>query len=83
MPIERFLPRVAVESTALVGMAYDSQRNLLEVEFRDGSVYQYLAVSAQVYENLLRAESKGTYFNREIRPRFKQWAVLLKQGPLG
>ena len=75
MPINRALPRVAVESTALAGMAYDSQRNLLEVAFRDGSVYQYSAVTAQVYQDLLRAESKGTYFNREIRPRYQQRAV--------
>lgn len=75
MPTNRVLPRVAVESTALAGMAYDSQQKLLEVEFCDGSVYQYSAVSAQVYQDLLQAESKGTYFNREIRPRFPQRAV--------
>ena len=54
----------------MAAVAYDSNRELLQIEFRDGTVYQYFNVPADVHENLLRAPSKGTYFNRVIRGRF-------------
>jgi KTSC domain len=59
-----------VDSSSLAKLAYDTQRAILQVEFRDGSVYQYLGVPPQTYQDLLRADSKGAYFNRHIRSPF-------------
>ncbi|MGO9258090.1 MAG: KTSC domain-containing protein [Bryobacteraceae bacterium] len=42
----------------------------MDLEFRTGAIYRYLGVPAQVYKELLRAESKGRYFNQHIRNRF-------------
>lgn len=39
----------------------------MEIEFDSGAVYQYLGVPAKIYQQLLRAESKGRFFNCEIR----------------
>jgi hypothetical protein len=61
---------VAVESSAIANVAYDYQRAILQVAFRDGSIYQYLDVPALGYEDFLRADSKGGYLNSQIRPRF-------------
>lgn len=61
---------LAVESTTLTTVTYDADRALLQLEFRDQAVYQYFEVPAEVHEALLRAPSKGTYFNRAIRGRF-------------
>lgn len=61
---------IAVESTTLAKVAYDTVRQLLQIEFRDHSIYQYFEVPAEVHEALLRASSKGIYFNRVIRPKF-------------
>ena len=60
----------AVESGTLATIGYDPDRKLLQLEFRDHSVYQYFAVPADVYDALLQAPSKGFYFNRAIRDRF-------------
>jgi len=60
----------AVESTTLSTVAYDDTRDLLQLEFRSGAIYQYFAVPAAVHADLLRAPSKGSYFNRIIRGRF-------------
>jgi len=60
----------AVESTTLAAVAYDADRELLQIEFRDRSIYRYFSVPADVHEALLRATSKGSYFNRVIRGRF-------------
>lgn len=61
---------ITVESSALISIAYDSERDVLEVEFCDRSVYQYIRVPAEVYQAFLTAPSKGSYFNRNIRDRF-------------
>jgi hypothetical protein len=58
---------VTVASSSLATLAYDNQRTLLQVEFQDGSAHQYVGVPLQTYEALLRANSKGAYFNHFIR----------------
>ena len=60
----------AVESTTLATVAYDDVRELLQLEFRSLAIYQYFGVPAAVHAALLRAPSKGSYFNRVIRGRF-------------
>ena len=61
---------VAVDSSALAQVAYDTQRAILHVQFRDGAIYQYLGVPVRIYQDLLRADSKGAYFNHHIRCPF-------------
>jgi hypothetical protein len=60
----------AVESTTLATVGYDDARELLQLEFRSRALYRYFDVPAAVHEALLRALSKGSYFNRAIRGRF-------------
>ena len=59
-----------VESTLLATVAYDACRELLQLEFHNRVVYQYFGVPAAVHEALLRASSKGQYFNHAIRGKF-------------
>jgi len=59
-----------VASTTLATVAYDADRELLQIEFRDRTIYRYFRVPADVHEELLRAASKGSYFNRVIRGQF-------------
>jgi len=60
----------AVPSRLLAAMAYDQDQTVLQLEFRDRAVYQYFQVPRQTYQDLLRADSKGAYFNRHIRNVF-------------
>jgi hypothetical protein len=60
-----------LESTTLAKVAYDADRAVLQLEFRDRAVYQYFGVPAEVHEALLCAPSKGGYFNRVIRGQFE------------
>ena len=73
---------VAVESSSLAKVAYDAQQAILQVEFCDGSVYQYAGVPLQTYQDLLRADSKGAYFNHYIRTLFPH-AILRAATPAG
>ena len=58
---------VNLTSSAIAQVAYDDHRHLLQVGFRDGSVYLYLDVPTAVYHGLLSAQSQGAYFNKMIR----------------
>jgi hypothetical protein len=61
---------IAVDSTTLNTVAYVADRQLLQLEFRNRTVYHYFHVPADVYEALMCAPSKGTYFNSSIRGLF-------------
>jgi hypothetical protein len=64
------MARVDLQSTTLHAARYQDQCACLEMEFQNGAIYRYSAVPAQTYVELLRAESKGRYFNQHIRNRF-------------
>ena len=61
---------IAVESSTLATIAYDGTRELLQLEFNSRALYQYFGVPLTVHEALLRAPSKGSYFNQAIRGKF-------------
>jgi hypothetical protein len=60
-----------VESTSLATVAYDDARELLQLEFCSRAIYHYFGVPAAMHAALLLAPSKGGYFNRIIRGRFR------------
>jgi hypothetical protein len=64
------LTATAVESTTFTTIAYDPAGPLLQLEFRSRAVYCYFGVPPEVYQALMAANSKGSYFNRHIRGRF-------------
>jgi KTSC domain len=57
-------------SRLLEAAAYDRSQALLQLSFRNGTSYRYSDVPAEVYDQLLLAESKGKYFNLHIRNRY-------------
>ena len=52
--------RQRVESTTVRSVGYQRRSRILEIEFQSGAVYQYVDVSARVYEEFWKAESKGS-----------------------
>jgi hypothetical protein len=64
------MQRIELNSTSLKGAAYCFQQALLELEFHRGAIYRFGGVPEATYQELLRAESKGWYFNHHIRNRF-------------
>ncbi|MDR0605293.1 MAG: KTSC domain-containing protein [Bacteroidales bacterium] len=61
------MKRQTVESSNLASIGYDSENEILEVEFNHGGIYQYFDVPHDVYEELMNAESHGKYFSANIR----------------
>jgi hypothetical protein len=62
--------RKFVSSSAVRSVGYDDALHILEVEYISGDVYRYSGVPRRAYERLSKAPSKGTYVNREIKPKF-------------
>ena len=60
-----------VESSALGAAAYAENQALLYLLFRSGEVYRYFDVPQWQYQEFLAADSKGRYFGRNIRGRFR------------
>ena len=59
--------RGTVSSSNLRSIGYDQQTQTLEVEFVSGWVYQYYGVSEHMHDEIMRASSKGQFFNQYIR----------------
>ena len=64
------MERTQVISSNLQSVGYDSASQTLEVEFRNGSIYQYSNVPETIHEALMSASSKGSFLNSQIRNRF-------------
>ena len=62
--------REPVESSAISSVGYDPRREVLELEFSSGAVYDYFEVPRSVYDSLMKAPSKGRFVSRSIRGRF-------------
>lgn len=60
----------SVQSRALRAVAYDRGARTLTVKFVSAEVYEYFEVPASIYDDLMAADSKGTYFQRNIRDQF-------------
>jgi lysyl-tRNA synthetase class 2 len=60
----------ALDSSVLAAAAYATD-GTLALHFRSGAVYLYFAVPPAAFHHLIAAPSKGAYFNRSIRNRFR------------
>ena len=59
-----------VESTAIREIDYDADREKLFVRFVSGERYVYVGVPGEVCRSFEDAESKGRFFQAEIRDRY-------------
>jgi lysyl-tRNA synthetase class 2 len=59
-----------VESAAISEIDYDAERANLLVRFASGEHYVYVGVPGEVHRSFLDAESKGRFFQTQIRDRY-------------
>jgi hypothetical protein len=64
------MDRHPVNSSNLHSIGYNSDSETLEVEFKNGHVYEYYNVPQFMHEQLMQAPSVGTFFNANIRNAF-------------
>ncbi len=59
--------RTRVKSSNIASIVYDVQAQILEVEFHNGSIYQYFDVPHYLYEELMSTGSHGKFLNTYIK----------------
>lgn len=59
--------RDPVASSNIASIGYDTDSETLEIEFTNGSIYQYFNVTSVLYERLMAAPSKGQFLHAYIR----------------
>jgi len=69
------MKRVAVESSMLREVGYDSATKELEAVFASGAVWRYRDVPRKVYRELLAAESTGSYMRASVLGVYAEYQV--------
>lgn len=68
--------RKPVTSSNLKSVGYDPESAMLEIEFHDGSIYQYSGVPQDVYKALMAAASLGSFLHKHIRGKYSYHKVM-------
>ncbi|OMQ15480.1 hypothetical protein A7K94_0209145 [Modestobacter sp. VKM Ac-2676] len=63
--------RAHVQSSSVRSVGYDLDSQVLQLEFVDGGVYDYLDVPPEEALAMLESASIGRYVNTSIKPRFR------------
>ena len=59
-----------VVSSNISGVGYEKEGNLI-VGYTSGATYRYKGVPKELYEALLKAESKGRFMNESIKGHYE------------
>ena len=62
---------VQVESSLLKAVKYDAGSQTLTVKFTSGAMGEYTGVPANVYDELMKSDSKGKYLTGKIKGEFE------------
>jgi hypothetical protein len=65
-----FNRRIFIKSRELRWVKYEPARSVLTAEFLAGGIYEYRGVPVAKLAALLAAESRGRYFNANIRGHY-------------
>lgn len=65
------MERIPVSSSSIASVGYDSATRVMEIEFTGGAVYQYFDVPSEEYDSFLASDSKGKFFNSQIKGRYQ------------
>lgn len=60
-----------IKSSNIKKTEYDTETKKLNVEFNNGTKYEYEEVPHQTYTKFRMAESQGKFFTSEISKKFK------------
>lgn len=65
------IPGRAVVSAGIRSIGYSKRLHILEIEFVNGAVYRYWQVAPSVYQELMTADSKARYYDKNIKGRYR------------
>lgn len=62
---------IRVSSKAINAIGYDPQTKVLKITFKKGKVYRFCHVPQSVFDGLTKTYSKGAYYNRHIKGKYR------------
>jgi len=65
------MERIPVTSSNIASIGFDEDSSTLEIQFLNGTVYQYFDVPFPVYDDLMQADSKGQYLAQHIKGKYR------------
>jgi len=67
--------RQPLDSSNIKSVGFDSNANIMEVEFKSGDVYRYDNVSGETHQRLLNHPSPGAFLHASVKNRFPSTKV--------
>lgn len=64
------MERHFVDSSMILSIGYDSSSSTLEIEFKDGAVWNYPSFPEYLWHEFCAAESKGKFFHQNIKRQY-------------
>lgn len=64
------IQRIPVASSNIASVGYNAEKQILEIEFQHGAIYQYIEVPIDIYEELMSAASMGSYFMYNVKNKY-------------
>lgn len=61
---------IRVNSSAMSAVGYDASNGRMKITFTQGHTYDFCRVPERIYQGLMQASSKGTYYNDQIKDRY-------------
>ncbi|WAH58490.1 KTSC domain-containing protein [Pseudomonas silvicola] len=61
------MERSPVSSSNVESVGYEGDSETLEVEFKNGALYQYFDVPQSIFEGLISADSVGGYLAENVK----------------
>lgn len=65
------IPMVSVRSSHLKSVGYNPTARTMAVKFNDGGTYHYYGVTPNTHDQFMAAPSKGKFFRRAIKGRYR------------
>lgn len=62
---------ISVSSSAIAAVGYDPTTRNMKIQFVAGHSYNFCDVPEGIFEGLLKSWSKGSYYNDNIRDRYR------------
>lgn len=71
-----FLERIDVFSPIISSIWYDTNENILQIEFHNLTIYNYLEVPKEYYQHCVCADSVEQYFQANIENYYESERIL-------
>lgn len=69
------MERTFIESSMISSIGYEVDSSTLEIEFKNGAVWQYFDFQESQWYAFEGAESQGKFFHREIKNQYSESQV--------